>query len=63
MPEWSCSKGGERGNPYGPIFDEATCQSMQSKVGACQRLTEYCYKMPSRFVRCLLFSAPYEIFD
>ncbi|GJN87394.1 hypothetical protein Rhopal_000343-T1 [Rhodotorula paludigena] len=64
MPEWSCSKGGERGNPYGPIFDEATCQSMQSKVGTCQRLTEYCYKMPSRFVAGPIQQAninPYDI--
>ncbi|BGP38602.1 hypothetical protein JCM10449v2_002537 [Rhodotorula kratochvilovae] len=46
IPEWSCNKGG---NPYGPIFDENTCSSIESKVATCQRLTEYCYKMPSRF--------------
>ncbi|GAA6019418.1 hypothetical protein JCM10207_001379 [Rhodosporidiobolus poonsookiae] len=46
VPDWSCKKGG---NPYGPIFDESTCQSMASKVPTCQRLTKYCYNSPSRF--------------
>ncbi|GAA5967193.1 hypothetical protein JCM11641_000473 [Rhodosporidiobolus odoratus] len=46
VPEWSCAEGG---NPYGPIFDEATCRSMESKVPTCQRLTKYCYANPSRF--------------
>ncbi|GAA5836024.1 hypothetical protein JCM9279_002166 [Rhodotorula babjevae] len=49
IPTWSCSTGPE-GNPLGkPIFDEASCRSIESKVASCQRLTEYCYKMPSRF--------------
>lgn len=47
VPEWSCDKGG---NPYGPIFDEQTCASIKGKVGTCQRLTQYCYNNPSRFV-------------
>ncbi|GAA5868650.1 hypothetical protein JCM8547_003768 [Rhodosporidiobolus lusitaniae] len=46
VPTWSCDKGG---NPYGPIFDESTCQSMRSKVPTCQRLTKFCYDRPSRF--------------
>ncbi|GAA5868400.1 hypothetical protein JCM1840_006979 [Sporobolomyces johnsonii] len=46
VPEWSCSP---KGNPYGPIFDEQTCQSIESKVPTCQRLTKYCYNAPSRF--------------
>lgn len=51
VPDWSCNKPGTPGaNPYGPIFDEATCSSIRGKVPTCQRLTEFCYNNPSRFV-------------
>ncbi|GAA5884563.1 hypothetical protein JCM6882_005300 [Rhodosporidiobolus microsporus] len=50
VPGWSCSAAGAPdGNPYGPIFDESTCRSMESKVPTCQRLTKFCYNNPSRF--------------
>ncbi|BGP54355.1 hypothetical protein JCM8202_000788 [Rhodotorula sphaerocarpa] len=50
VPDWSCNKPGTPGaNPYGPIFDEATCSSIRGKVPTCQRLTEFCYNNPSRF--------------
>jgi hypothetical protein len=51
VPDWSCNQPETPGaNPYGPIFDEATCQSIRGKVPTCQRLTEFCYNNPSRFV-------------
>lgn len=53
IPDWSCKPGG---NPYHPIFSEQECRSIESKVPTCQRLVDYCYKAPSRFVRCVSFS-------
>lgn len=51
VPDWSCNEPETPGaNPYGPIFDDATCQSIRGKVPTCQRLTEFCYNNPSRFV-------------
>ncbi|KDE04494.1 hypothetical protein MVLG_05060 [Microbotryum lychnidis-dioicae p1A1 Lamole] len=44
IPTFSCG-----GGIHEPIFDEQTCASLPSKVGTCQRLTQYCYKAPSRF--------------
>lgn len=34
---------------YGRLFDEATCDSIRSKVPTCQRLVGYCHANPSRF--------------
>lgn len=31
------------------VFDDATCESLRSKVPTCQRLQKYCYDSPSRF--------------
>lgn len=57
VPDWSCNEPETPGaNPYGPIFDEATCQSIRGKVPTCQRLTEFCYNNPSRFVESPLHS-------
>lgn len=43
IPEHSC------GASKFAIFDEATCDSIRSKIPQCQRLTKYCYNAPNRF--------------
>ena len=43
VPEYACAP-----SPTA-IFDEATCTSIRSKVGTCQRLQQFCYSSPSRF--------------
>ena len=43
VPEFACAP-----SPTA-IFDDATCTSIRSKVGTCQRLQQWCYNSPSRF--------------
>ncbi|KNF03737.1 hypothetical protein PSTG_03259 [Puccinia striiformis f. sp. tritici PST-78] len=43
VPDHACAP-----SPYA-IFDEATCDSIRSKVPTCERLQKFCYSNPSRF--------------
>ncbi|ORY48638.1 hypothetical protein BCR33DRAFT_695781 [Rhizoclosmatium globosum] len=42
-PEYAC------GNPYGPVFEEAECKAMKTKIGTCKSLIEGCYRYQSQF--------------